>query len=53
VFAWQVAQKMTVVCRNAKGKMAVTWAAVPWSLFRRRADMELLAFLIFLAGRKQ
>lgn len=33
VFAWQVAQKTTIVCRkaDAEGNMALIWAALKWS----------------------
>lgn len=54
VYAWQGAQKMTVVCRKADAKenTAVICAALKWLLVEGRAGKEPLAFLIFLDSGK-
>lgn len=52
VFAWQVAQKMTVVCRkaDAEGNMAFIWAALEWSPVQEGTGKKPSLFLIFLLG---
>lgn len=52
VFAWQVAQRTTVVCRKAgsEGNMDLIWASLKWSLVKGGTGKKSLSFFIFLLG---
>lgn len=52
VFAWQVAQKKTVVFRkaDAEGNMVLIWAALKWSPVQGGTGKKPSSFLIFLLG---
>lgn len=54
VYAWQGAQKMTVVCgkADAKENTAVICAALKWLLVEGRAGKKPVDFLIFLESGK-